>query len=399
MGPILYRYIVIEQLIPLGVCIFGICVTLVTGRMMQLMQILIGSNLTVLDLFQLILLTMPTLILFALPMATLVGVLMAFLRMTSDNELIVMRSSGIKFSQFLAPVLSVVVLMTGISLFSATRIMPYANALFRVKLNSLGRATLPALLKERSFINFIPGMTLFFQNVDPIQLSLQGIFVEDGRDPRGQCTIVAERGQIVYQQEQDLLVFRIMDGVITRVQEDFKNAQTVSFHEYELPFRLAELSNAMWLFRNRFEMTFGELRAASNEEGNKKTGEDIIYTMEMHQMLALPLGCLVLGLLAPPLGSRFRQANRIVGVIVGLGLFLGYYLILSAGKGLAKNGHLAPSLAIWIPNLVTLLLALKLWIHTHREQPLAILSISKLARFCRRLIQGRSAASEDKTKP
>ncbi len=208
MGPILYRYIVIEQLIPLGVCIFGICVTLVTGRMMQLMQILVGSNLTVLDLFELILLTMPTLILFALPMATLVGVLMAFLRMTSDNELIVMRSSGIKFSQFLAPVLSVVLLMTGISLFSAIRVMPYANTLFRVKLNSLGRATLPALLKERSFINFIPGMTLFFQSVDPIQLSLQGIFVEDGRDPRGQCTIVAERGQIVYQQERDLLVIK-----------------------------------------------------------------------------------------------------------------------------------------------------------------------------------------------
>lgn len=399
MGPILYRYIVIEQLIPLGVCIFGICVTLVTGRMMQLMQILVGSNLTVLDLFELILLTMPTLILFALPMATLVGVLMAFLRMTSDNELIVMRSSGIKFSQFLAPVLSVVLLMTSISLFSAIRVMPYANTLFRVKLNSLGRATLPALLKERSFINFIPGMTLFFQSVDPIQLSLQGIFVEDGRDPRGQCTIVAERGQIVYQQERDLLVIKIMDGVITRVQEDFKNAQTVSFHEYELPFRLADLSKGVWLFRNRFEMTFGELRAASNEEANKKTGEDIIYTMEMHQMLALPMGCLVLGLLAPPLGSLFRQANRIVGVIVGLGLFLGYYLILSAGKGLAKNGHLAPSLAIWIPNLVTLLLALKLWIHTHREQPLTILSISKLARFCRRRIQGLSASSEDKTKP
>jgi lipopolysaccharide export system permease protein len=386
MGPILYRYIILEQLIPLGVCIFGLIVVFLTGRMMQLMQILIGSNVTFLDFLELILLTLPMLMLFALPMATLIGILMGFLRLTSDNELMVMRSSGIKFGQFLSPVLSVALLTTGISLVSAIHIMPRTNTLFRTKLNSLGRAAIPALLKERTFISSIPGMTLFFQSVEPTQLRLQGVYVQDDRDKRVQSTIVAESGHIVYQEVRDLLVIKITNGIITRIQEDFKNAQTVSFQEYELSFAMDELTNrGPAKIRHRNEMSFWELREESRKAKNIASGDAAWLAMQLHQILAIPFACAALGLLAPPLGSRFRQANRIVAVFVGISLFLGYYVLLSAGKGLIKNGLLAPSIGIWTPNLVTLSLALALWVQAQREKPFRILS--RFPRACQRIIQ------------
>jgi lipopolysaccharide export system permease protein len=378
MGWIFYRYLVREQLVPLGICVLGLCVILVTGRMMQLMQYLFASNVTVLDLFELILLTLPKLILFALPMATLIGVLLAFLRLTNDNELLVMRAAGINFSQFLPPVLTVVVLMTSISLYSAVQIMPHANTLFRLKLSSLGRAALPALLKEGTFIDFIPGMTFFFQNVDSSKLTLQGIFLQDQREPRVQSSIVAKRGQILYLQEQDALIIKISDGIITRVQDDFKNAQTISFREYELPFRGDEITKGgPGKSRGRSEMTLGELWETIEQKGVLELREYNRYAMELHQMLALPFGCLVLGLLAPPLGAFFRQAKRMTGLILGLSLFLGYYLLLSAGKGLAENGLLSPAPAIWIPNLVTLALAITLWIRMQRETPIRCWSLVK----------------------
>jgi lipopolysaccharide export system permease protein len=354
--------------------------------MMQLAQILIGSNMTLVDFLELILLTMPTLMLFALPMATLIGILMGFLRLTSDNELMVMRSSGIKFSQFVSPVLSVALLATGISLVSAIHIMPRTNTLFRIKLNSLGRAALPALLKERTFINFIPGMILFFQSVEPTELNLQGVYVQDERDKRVQSTIVAENGQIVYHEERDLLVIKITNGIITRIQEDFKNAQTVSFQDYELSFGMEELANRGPVkFRGRSEMTYWELREESQKAENIASGAAAWFAMQFHQMFALPFACMVLGLLAPPLGSRFRQANRMIAVFLGISLFLGYYVLLSAGKGLVKNGLLAPSIGIWTPNVVTLLLALALWVQTQREKPFRILNL--LSQACQRFIQ------------
>ena len=397
MGPILYRYVIMEQLVPLGVCIFGLIVIFVTGRMMQLVQILIGSNVKLIDFLELILLTLPMLMLFALPMATLIGILMGFLRLTSDNELMVMRSSGIKFSQFLSPVLSVALLATSISLISAIHIMPLTNTLFRIKLNSLGRAALPAILRERTFINFIPGMTLFFQSVEPTQLSLQGVYVQDERDQRVQSTIVAESGRIIYQEERDLLVIKITNGIVTRIQEDFKNAQTVSFQEYDLSFGMDELSNrGPVTHRHRSEMTFWELWEESRKEENLASGEAAWFEMQLHQIVAIPFACTVLGLLAPPLGSRFRQANRIVAVLVGISLFLGYYVLLSAGKGLIKSGLLAPSVGMWTPNLVTLALALALWVEAQRERPLGILSwfprvYQRIIQKCFALFTGNSA--------
>jgi lipopolysaccharide export system permease protein len=91
--------------------------------------------------------------------------------------------------------------------------------------------------------------------------------------------------------------------------------------------------------------------------------------LEFHQRIALPLSCLFLGLVGAPLGTLFRQGNRMTGVTLGLGIFLIYYVVLSAGKGLGENGVVQPIVAIWTPNILTLALALYLWVKTERETP------------------------------
>jgi lipopolysaccharide export system permease protein len=370
MGKTLYRYIIIEQLVPLSICFFGLIFVLVTGRLMQFMQYLFASNLTILDFLQLIALAMPKLSLYALPMAALVGVLLAFLRLTADNEVIVMRASGIQFFQFLWPVLSVLLVTSLISLVTAVLLLPASNALFKMKLKSLGRATVPILLKERTFIDVIPKMVFFFQDVDSSKLTLQGIFVEDQREAGIEVAIVAERGQVIYEQAQDLLLFRIYDGVITRVKDDFKNAQTVSFKEYELPLRLDEiLQTAEAKSRHRTELTMNELQEVISQGGRNPEDRNR-HVMEYHLRLALPLACLLLGLLAAPLGSCFRQANRMAGVTLGLSLFLGYYVLLTGCRGLGENGVIPAALAVWIPNSLTLILGSYLWIKMQRETPL-----------------------------
>jgi lipopolysaccharide export system permease protein len=221
-------------------------------------------------------------------------------------------------------------------------------------------------------------MTFFFHKVDSAKLTIKGIFLEDEREPKVQSAIVAEHGQIIYQQDQETIIIRITNGVLTRIQDDFKNAQTISFAEYELPFRLDEITKTGFgLARGRSEMTLLELWQASHQGGNAEARERNRYAIELQQMLALPFGCLVLGLLAPPLGAMFRQANRMAGLTLGLALFLGYYLLLSAGKGLAENALLHPAIAIWMPNLCTLGLAAYLWTKCQRETPILLAASAK----------------------
>ena len=69
------------------------------------------------------------------------------------------------------------------------------------------------------------------------------------------------------------------------------------------------------------------------------------------------------------------------GVILGLGLFLSYYVLLTGARGLGENGFLPPKLAIWIPNLLTLCLGLYLWFKVQRETPVRLFLLLRSWQF------------------
>jgi lipopolysaccharide export system permease protein len=368
MKPTIYRYLLKEQLVPLGVCLFGLTSILISGRLLQLARYLFASSLTVLDLFFLVAFAMPKLILFALPMATLIGVLLAFLRLSSDNELIVLRASGIGFTQLLPPILSVVILTTVISLFNTIYLMPSANTAFENKLKTLGKASLPLILKEGTFIDIIPNLVFFFQNVNAPELSIEGIFVQDQRNPEARVAIVAERAQIMFQRDQNNITFKISNGIITRIPENYRDAQAISFKDYDLFLSLDEMIGSIKArnSKGKREMSLGELYAKIGDPSERL---DRSYSLEFHQRLALPLSCFLLGLIGAPLGALFRQRNRMTGITLGLGVYLGYYLLLSAGKAFGENGLLPIVAACWIPNLATLVLGVYLLVKVQRETP------------------------------
>ncbi|MFP5212303.1 MAG: LPS export ABC transporter permease LptF [Acidobacteriota bacterium] len=362
----LHRYLMKEQLVPLSVCVLALSFVLVTGRMLQLTQYLFTSSVTLVDLAEIMAYAMPKLILYSLPLATLIGILLAFLRLNADSELIALRAAGIAFYQFLPPVLGVLVTVTAFSYFNAVFLVPLSNSAFEYKLRSLGKASLPALLKEGTFIDDIPKLVFFFQSVNASDLSIRGIFVQDQRQENVRVAIIAERARIVQQREANHLTMKLQDGFITRVGDDMKEAQCVSFKAYDLFISFDDLFDQP-VKRVKQEMTLKELLVNMRTEQYEKFRRN--FSMEFHQRLAFPLSCILLGLLGPPLGSLFRQGGRMAGITLGVAVFLAYYLAISAGKGLGKNGLLPPALAMWTPNVATLIAVCYFWIKAQRETP------------------------------
>jgi lipopolysaccharide export system permease protein len=392
MKTILYRYLVKEQLLTISVCFFGLSLILIMGRLLQLTRYLFTSSLTVTDLLGVIALALPELILFALPMATLTGVLLAFVRLNSDNELIAIRSAGVGFRELLPPVMSVLLLMTVLSFFNTLYIIPSANLAFKEKLRSLGRASVPALLREGTFIDTIPNLVFFFESVNPSNLAIEGIFVQDHRKPDVQLSIVAERAQVTYQKDMRFLTFKIFNGIITRVADDLKDAQAVSFKAYDLTLSLEDMLQVGEVSKGKREMSIAELLEMIRLGGGNP---DARYILEVHRRLALPVGCMLLGLLGAPLGAIFRPRSRMAGMTLGLLAFLGYYLILSAGNGIGKNGLIPPVLGAWIPNILTLLGACYLWIKMQKETPFKLAFLwERIQPYMKSLLNGRRAHKE-----
>lgn len=366
----LFRYLVKEQIVPLSVSLIGVSFVLVTGRLLQLAGYLFTSSVTLVDLLEVMAFAMPKLILYALPLVSMMGVMLAFVRLNSDNELVAFRAAGVSFAQFLPSVLFVLCLTTVSSFYNAIFIMPHATHAFELKIKSLGQASLPALLKENTFIDMIPKLVFFFHSVNPSDLSIQGVFLQDQRQAGVRLTIVAEDAQILYQAQQNQVVFHIRNGVITRVPENIKDAQVISFSEYDVAISLDELlGSSDESGKSKSAMTLSELLDKIHEAGRKPNTR---LAMEFHQRLALPVGCLLLGLVGAPLGAIFRQRNRMTGIALGLSVYLVYYVILSGGKGFGKNALIGSSIAVWLPNVLTLAVAVYLWVKMQRETPFRI---------------------------
>jgi lipopolysaccharide export system permease protein len=395
MKTTLHKYLITEQIAPLSVCFFGLSLILIMGRLLQLTRYLFTSSLTFGDLLQIMAFAMPNLVLYALPMSTLVGVLLAFVRLNSDNELVALRAAGVGFHQFLPGILLLLLVTTLFAYVNVIYLMPTANRAFEMKLKSLGRSILPLILKEGTFINAVPKIVFFFGSVDPANLKIEGVFVQDNRQPEIQVVIVADHAQIAYPSDASQLIFKIFDGMITRVSDNLKSAQAIGFRNYDLTLSMSELLGESAGFRKgKREMTLGELMEVIEKQGPE---HDLSYSLEFHRRLALPFSCLLLGLVGAPLGSLFRQKGRMAGITVGLGVFLAYYVALSAGKGLGENGLISPCLAVWLPNLLTSVGVLFLWIKIQREIPLGITGLFPNWQFPWRKISGvnRSIGSHE----
>ena len=91
---------------------------------------------------------------------------------------------------------------------------------------------------------------------------------------------------------------------------------------------------------------------------------------DFHERLAIPTACLALGLLAVPLavGRRGVPAAKSWGVVRGVGVFLGYYLLYSSFRSFSDNGFLPHYLGLWLPNLACILLGVVLIVRAARER-------------------------------
>ncbi|MEM5788377.1 MAG: LptF/LptG family permease [Syntrophobacteraceae bacterium] len=384
MRKTLYTYLLREQVPSIVLCLVGVSFVLITGQLFQLMRILFSSKASFGDLSQIVLFALPKLALFAGPMATLLGVMLAFVRLNGDNELIAFRAAGTSFFEFLPPIVGVLALVTLLSFGNAIYVIPAANTAFDVKITSLARASIPVLLKEGVFVSTIPKLVFFFKSVDHSDMTIRGVFVQDQRHPTEKVTITAEGARLVIPPDSRSITFRINNGVITRIDEKMREAQAVTFKSYDFSISMDELMGVVERgAKSRVEMTFGELWENMKTVRERKLF--VYYALEFHQRTAFSFACLILGLLGPPLGSLFRRTNRMTGITIGVGIFLAYYVILTAGRGLSDNGVIPPFLAAWLPNLLCIVLVVYLWWKMQSETPFVLMGLTRLGPPLRRL--------------
>ena len=155
----------------------------------------------------------------------------------------------------------------------------------------------------------------------------------------------------------------VVDTLFTRYGQD-----TVNMSEYIEPYdldghRLIECLNE--------EQVAEYLEGMTSELGSVDSYLDFVktetkeylktyrkYRYEYYNRYAMPINCLLFMLLGASLGAIIRKGGIGAPALVSVILFMVFYVLISQGKKMSKEGVIDPFIGAWLPVIVFLPLAM-----------------------------------------
>ncbi|MEJ2053488.1 MAG: LptF/LptG family permease, partial [Calditrichaceae bacterium] len=124
---LLNKYIIKEHIAPFIFALSVIMFILLMNFLVKYIGQIFGKGLGFITIFKLITLNLAWMLALAVPMATLVAVLMAYGRFSADNEITILKSSGISIYKIIRPSLYLGIFLTIIMIYFSDQILPESN--------------------------------------------------------------------------------------------------------------------------------------------------------------------------------------------------------------------------------------------------------------------------------
>ena len=374
MKRILSLYIIreISSLFLLGITVFTLI--LLMGRLIKLTEMVVSRGVPFIDVAKMIMYLMPSFLVFTIPMAFLLAVLLAFGRLSADNEITIIKASGVSLVQIMPPVLFCALLAAILALSASMVGVPWGNSAFKELSFKVLKQNASATIREKIFWDEIPGVILYTDQYDDQTQTLKGVIIHDGRNPARPMTIFARQGTITGGTGQQALRLSLADGSIHAAGKE-DEYRLVRFGEYIMS--VGGEGSAAGISRNELDMKVAELQSQID---NPATAPRTRLKMlsELHSRFAFPFASIVFAFIAVPLGIQNRRSGKSSGFSISIGILLAYYLMLSLVRTLAEKGGVPPAIALWLPNMVFLAIGWYLLRLASLERSLPIPSLADI---------------------
>ncbi|MBN7819722.1 LPS export ABC transporter permease LptF [Bowmanella yangjiangensis] len=282
-------------------------------------------------------LNMPVLASLILPLSLFLGIMLAHGRFYVDNEMAVMRACGISEWYVTRVMLVLAVMVAMVSGALTLWLAPLSMEVeYQLEEQISAESGLTSLIPGRFQQTANQKAVIFVHDIGSGDNQLERIFLAQQDATKGENAfrvIYASNGSV--QQAPDgseKLVLR--GGVQYEGERDKLDYHVVKFDEYQV--QIAERTP---------EHKARKLAAYPTSQlwGDK----DLDAIAEMQWRLAIPLSLPFLVLIAVPLSAVNPRQGRFGRIFPALLLYLGYYLLLMAGRKVLENGKVPPELGLW----------------------------------------------------
>jgi LPS export ABC transporter permease LptF/LPS export ABC transporter permease LptG len=368
---LLDRYIIREIVPPTSLGLLVFTFILLINEIPRLLGVLVAHQADAWTIFRVFLNLLPSILAVTIPMAFLLGVLLAFGRMSSDSEIVALRASGVSPLRLIVPVLLLSTATALVTFYINTVALPAANQVHRELVFKLVVNQAKTAVKPRTFMDKpLPGMMLFVSDIPADTGEWTNVLIHDPRGKPKSQLILAHTGRLVIDEARRSVRVELGEGIrhtFDVLKPNDYDQET--FKSLAFPLSFAEFSPKGPLSKGDREMTLGELSTEIRErlakgEGRKATAR---FEVEWHKKFAISTACLVFGMLGLGLSLGNRKEARSAAFALSIAVIFVYYVLIRLGEQAGDTGLMPPFLSMWAANLVLGAMAMALLALNHRE--------------------------------
>ncbi|VAX15331.1 Lipopolysaccharide export system permease protein LptF [hydrothermal vent metagenome] len=221
---------------------------------------LIGKGLSTMVIIQLVTYNLAWMLVLVIPMAVLISTLMAFGNLSQNNEIAVLKASGMSLYKMMFPPLLGSIIVALFLVWFNNNIYPDANHAARVLAYDISRKKPTLSLVPGVFSQEIPGKSILARSIDQKTNELKDLTIYDKSDPKSINIVTAKRGKLYFVKNQTKLVLDLFDGEIhTSNVFDNKDYRKILFSRHKIVMDADEFS-------------FSQSSAESMRRGDRELG-------------------------------------------------------------------------------------------------------------------------------
>jgi LPS export ABC transporter permease LptG len=304
----------------------------------------------------------PSLLIFILPISLLLATLYSLYQLTHNNELTAMRASGISLYRLMTPFVVIGLSSTAILMLVNETLGPrsaFFTELFLKEVNR-GEDEPSAFINQNLVYRNAPEKRIweierFDTKSDTYRMDNVTI-TQVRKNSHNEYRIVAERAEwldgrwTLYnfsRQDFDENGYKAVrvdkDGNIIMASEVIPWKEMDRYNEQPRSF-INEMKDPDF-------MSYAEMEEYLSIHPDISPETKAKVTTNMHMRIASPFTALIVILLGIPFGTHTARKGALIGVLLCLGLFFTYYMLIPIFKHLGHQQIIPAFVAAWVPNI------------------------------------------------
>ena len=294
----------------------------------------------------------PIMLMEIIPAATMISIIAVICQMKKNKEVMAMKACGLNLHKVFLPVVAFSIIIYMFSLFLSEMIVPYtstrSNEIKEIEVKKRPQASFQEWYKSKNNIYWIKHFDIESKTIyDPVFYFLNDQFILTKKINGTSCKWLDG-------------VWEIENAKILTLE---KNNTYSTVRRPRLPLNIPETPETfITKMRKPEDRTFRELKKHAKkvkEEGYDNTS-DLVY---LYLKLSYPFMCVVLALIAVPLGLWKKVSGIPLSVTLGILTFFILLMLTGYARAFGLAGKLPPILAAWAANVLFLFLGTYLFMN------------------------------------